>query len=412
MSALQEVVAKPRVPVLRTRDEALEVARGLAVSIAEGAARRDRERRLPHVEVDALKASGLLSISVPEEYAGPGLPPSVAAEVFAILAAADPNLAQIQHSHFVYTNLLRVAATPQQCRDVLGRVLDGALLANAQSERGGATITDIRTTLSADDQGRLVLEGTKYYCTGTMFADVILVLARLDDPRGVTGLADGDHIAFLPATSDGLAISDDWDAIGQRTTASGTVTLDRVVVSPGQVVRRAVAFESSSGYGAYAQLLHAAIDVGIARGALAAAAEFVRTKSRPWFEAEVDDAVDDPFTVQRFGELAVEVATADAVLVRAAAALDAVVARPDRGLAAEASLAVAAAKVVSERASLAVSSGLLEVSGTRSAAAPEALDRYWRNARTYTLHDPIRWKLQHLGRHALTGQLPPAHGTI
>ncbi|GGF45875.1 SfnB family sulfur acquisition oxidoreductase [Marmoricola endophyticus] len=398
--------------VLRTREEALETAHRLAAVFAEGAVRRDQERRLPHAEVDRLKASGLLAIAVPTAYGGPGLPPSVAAEVFAVLASADPNLAQIPHSHFVYLNLVRVAGTEEQCRRLFGRVLDGALLANAQSERGGKTLTDIRTTLSPDGHGALVVEGTKYYCTGTLFADIVPTLTRLDDPRGVSGLPEGDHVVLLDATSSGLAISDDWDAVGQRTTASGTVTLQSVQVHPDQVITRAKAFDDPGGYGAYAQLLHTAIDVGIARGALEAAAEFVRTKSRPWFEAEVDEAVDDPFTVQRFGELAVDVAGADALLERAGRAVDAVFAAPGRDLAAAASLAVAAAKVVGERSSLSVSSGLFEVSGTRSAAGPEALDRYWRNARTHTLHDPVRWKIQHLGRHALTGALPPSHGTI
>jgi SfnB family sulfur acquisition oxidoreductase len=401
-----------RAPVLGSADHAVRTATRLAERFTEGAAKRDRGRRLPYPEVAELAASGLLGITVPKAYGGPELPPSVAAEVFRILGAADPNIAQIPHSHFVYTNLLRVAGSERQRRDLYGQVLAGRLVANAQSERGGATITDIRTTLAVDERGHLVLDGTKYYCTGTLFADVIPVLCRLSDDRRESGLEDGDYVVFLPALVDGISIADDWDAVGQRTTASGTVTLDGVKVSDAWVVQRARAFRSPNGYGAFAQLLHAAIDTGIARGALDAAAEFVRTKSRPWFEAEVASATEDPLVVQRFGELSVEVTKAEAVLEHAARAVDLVFARPGDQNAAQASLAVAAAKVVAEQSSLAVSSGLFEVSGTRSAGGADALDRHWRNARTHTLHDPIRWKLQHLGRFALTGQEPPAHGVI
>jgi SfnB family sulfur acquisition oxidoreductase len=398
--------------VLRTADDAVRTAQRLADSFAAGAAKRDRSRRLPYPEVAELAASGLLGITVPKAYGGPELPPSVAAEVFRILGAADPNIAQVPHSHFVYNNLLRVAGSERQRKDLYGQVLNGRLVANAQSERGGTTITDIRTTLSVDDRGGLILDGTKYYCTGTLFADVIPVLCRLSDDRHESGLADGDYVVFLPAMVDGISIADDWDAVGQRTTASGTVTLDHVKVSDAWVVQRERAFRNPNGYGAFAQLLHAAIDTGIARGALEAAAEFVRTRSRPWFEAEVDTAAEDPLVVQRFGELSVEVTKAEAVLEHAARAVDLVFVRPNDRNTARASLAVAAAKIVAEQSSLAVSSALFEVAGTRSAVGGDVLDRHWRNARTHTLHDPIRWKFQHLGRYALTGQEPPVHGVI
>jgi len=151
--------------------------------------------------------------------------------------------------------------------------------------------------------------------------------------------------------------------------------------------------------------VHAAIDTGIARGSLDAATEFVRTRSRPWFEAGVDRAVDDPLLIQRFGELAVTVRTAEATLAAAGAAVDA-------ATAAEASLAVATAKIVADRAANEVSSALFEVSGTRSAAAGTNLDHFWRNARTHTLHDPVRWKYQHIGRSVLHGTPPPLHGVI
>jgi alkylation response protein AidB-like acyl-CoA dehydrogenase len=291
------------------------------------------------------------------------------------------------------------------------RVLSGRLIANAQAVRSGPTANDVATTLSLWADGRLLLTGTKYYCTGTPFADIVAVLAELDDAAGATGLPPGQCVVFLPAGTHGLSILDDWDALGQRVTGSGTVDLDRVEVRRRWVVPR-TAFATANGYGAFAQLRHASIDVGIARAALRDGAEFVRTRARPWFEAEVDRAVDDPFTVQRFGELEVDLIAADAVHERARRSVDAVFAAPDDELAARASLDVAAAKVLAERAAVGLASSIFEVCGTRAVAPDVGLDRHWRNARTHTLHDPVRWKLQHLGRHALTGQAPPRHGAI
>lgn len=203
---------------------------------------------------------------------------------------------------------------------------------------------------------------------------------------------------------------DDWQGIGQRTTGSGTVTFDGVLVDREQLIARSAAVHRPTAYGAYAQLLHAAIDAGIARGALTAATAFVRTTARPWFEAGVTRAVDDPLVIQRFGELSVAVTAAEATLAAAGLAVDAAI---DATVpVAEASLAVAAAKVLADRAANEVSAALFEVGGTRSAAADLNLHHFWRNARTHTLHDPIRWKYQHLGRALLHDNPPPLHGVI
>ncbi|WP_280386397.1 acyl-CoA dehydrogenase family protein [Nocardia wallacei] len=411
---------------------AYAVARRLADGFAVGAARRDRERELPFREIDDLAASGLLAITVPADLGGPDLPPSAVAEVVRILAAADPNIAQIPHSHFVYVNLLRLAGSPEQRRRYLGRVLGGSRIANAQSERTGATVAEIATTVRPDG-GRFRVDGVKYYCTGSLFADVLAVLTRLEDPDGTSGLTPGEYIAYLPAETPGVRIIDDWNGIGQRTTGSGTVRFDGALIDRDQLVERSAAVRAPTGYGAFAQLLHVAIDTGIARGALTAATEFVRTKSRPWFEAGVERAVDDPLLIQRFGELAVAVAAAEATLSAAGKAVDRAVAvtghdhtnsgaavdvsaSAGAGAAADriaaASLSVATAKVLADRAATEVSSALFEVGGTRSAAADLNLHHFWRNARTHTLHDPVRWKYQHIGRSLLHDVPPPLHGVI
>ncbi|WP_063006955.1 SfnB family sulfur acquisition oxidoreductase [Nocardia kruczakiae] len=405
--------------------QAHETAARLAAQFAVDAARRDSARELPHRELDQLSASGLLAVTVPAEFGGADLAPAQVAEVFRLLAAADPNIAQIPHSHFVYLNLLRLAGTRAQRERYFGRVLAGARIANAQSERTSATIADIGTTVRPVDgefvDGEFRIDGTKFYCTGSLFADLLAVLTRLDDPDGRSGLDPGEYIAFLPADTAGVTIVDDWNGIGQRTTGSGTVTFDAVRVSADQLIPRAAAVRAPTGYGAFAQLLHVAIDVGIARGALDAATDFVRTESRPWFEAGVDRASEDPLVIQRIGELAVTVAAAEATFEVAGRTVDRVVAQTNSGdldaetaaaLAAEASIAVATAKITSDRAANEVSAALFEVSGTRSAAADLDLDRFWRNARTHTLHDPVRWKYQHIGRAVLNGTPPPLHGVV
>ncbi|RPA65325.1 SfnB family sulfur acquisition oxidoreductase [Gordonia oryzae] len=408
---------------LDSAERARAAAHALADRFASGAAERDAQRRLPHEQIDELSASGLLAVTVPDRFGGPDLAPSVVADVTRILAAADPNIAQIPHSHFVYLNLLRLAASEELARKHFDAVLRGGRVANAQSERGGTTIADISTTLVADGPGRFRLDGEKFYATGSLFADTLAVLARHDADEHLDG---GEYVAFIPADAPGVELVDDWDALGQKTTGSGTVRLRGVAVDVADLVARAPAVSRPTGYGAFAQLLHVAIDVGIARGALDTAAEFARTSARPWFEAGVERAVEDPLLVQRFGELGVDLITAEATLDAAGRAVDRATGFAPYETAtadgaghdahadavADASIAVAAAKVVADRVATGIASALFEVGGTRSAAGGTGLDRFWRNARTHTLHDPVRWKLQHIGRKVLRAENPPVHGVI
>jgi SfnB family sulfur acquisition oxidoreductase len=397
------------IEVPATAEAAIAAARELAAEFAPGAAARDADRRLPFEQVQRLRESGLLAISIPREDGGPGLPPSVVAQTTAIIAAADPNIAQIPHSHYVYLGLVRLAALPPLRRRIFDSVLAGGQVANAQTERGGKTAADVATTLRRSGS-EYRLDGTKFYCTGSLFADTLAVLAQLDEP--FDGGEPGQYVAFIPADAPGVQIADDWDALGQRTTASGTITFDGVAVPADAIAPRALATSCPTGYGAVAQLLHAAIDTGIGRGALAAAAEFVKTKSRPWFEADVERAVDDPLLVQRFGELSVTVTAAEAALTAAGVQVDRAVAQPCAENAADASLAVAAAKILADRAATEVPSALFEVGGTRAAGVGNGLDHFLRNGRTHTLHDPVRWKYQHLGRALLRDELPPLHSAL
>ncbi|WP_416518493.1 SfnB family sulfur acquisition oxidoreductase [Streptomyces achromogenes] len=384
--------------------EALAVAAELAEEFRAGASLRDAERRLPRQELDRLSASGLLAVTVPAGHGGADVRTETLAEIFRLLGSADGSIAQIPQSHFVYVNVIRRQGTPEQQKFFFAELLAGRRLGNAQSEAGTKHVQDIRTRLRRRPDGSYLLSGVKHYCTGALFAHWIPVLARAED--------DTLHAAYVPRDAPGVRVVDDWDGMGQRTTASGTVHLTDVAVPADRVLPHHLTFQGPQLHGAFAQLLHAAIDAGIAADALAEAAAFVRTKSRPWFESGVESAADDPLLIQRFGELGLRVRSAEALLREAARTVDA--ARDDLtdDSAAAASIAVAAAKVVAAQAAVEVSSALFEVAGTRAALRSLNLHRHWRDARTHTLHDPTRWKVQHIGRYVIDGTRPPRHGLL
>lgn len=384
--------------------EALTVATSLAEEFRADASTRDVERRLPRAELDRLSASGLLAVTVPAEHGGADVSAQTLAEIFRLLAAADASLAQIPQSHFAYVNVIRRQGTDEQQKFFFAELLSGARLGNAQSEAGTKHVQDIRTRLQRQPDGSYNLTGIKHYSTGALFAHWIPVLARTDD--------ETLQVAYVPRDAPGLTVVDDWDGLGQRTTASGTVRLEGVRVTTDRVLPHHLTFEGPQLHGAVAQLLHTAIDTGIAGAALAEAAQFVRTKSRPWFESGVESAAEDPLLIQQFGELSVQVMASKALLGDAARALDTARADLTDDSAAEASIAVAAAKVLAARTAVEVAGALFEVAGTRSALNSLNLHRYWRDARTHTLHDPVRWKIQHIGRYVLNNTRPPRHGLL
>ena len=253
------------------------------------------------------------------------------------------------------------------------------------------------------------LQGRKYYCTGAITARWIGVSAVDDAGRLV--------LAFVERDATGVKIDEDWDVMGQRATVSGSAAFDDVVVDPGLVVPYESAFAVPQQLGARAQLWHAAIQVGIAGGALRDAGAFVTGRARPFFEAVragwTDSAATDPHTMRRYGELATKVAAAEALLASAAATLDEVTRFPrDAAEAARGSIAVAQAKAFGSAVAVEVASDLFALSGASAADERHDLSRHWRNARTHASHDPADWKYHHVGNFLLNNVPPPNHGQI
>src|ERR1039458_5777924 len=262
--------------VLFSATEALAAARSYAGSIASGGIERDRAGAGADAQPAALDASGLLGITVPAAHFGPDLSPVVLAEVIRTIAAVDPAIAQVPQAHFLFVDVVAVHGSPAQQERLFADVLAGARLGNGLAERGGQHAQDLKTRLHSGPDG-LRLDGRKYYCTGAISARWIGVGALDDDGRLV--------LAFVERDAPGVQVGDDWDVMGQRATVSGSAVFDQVPVDPGLVIPYGSAFEVPQQLGARAQLVHAAIQVGIAGGALRDAREFVRTRARPFFEA-------------------------------------------------------------------------------------------------------------------------------
>ncbi|MES2610106.1 MAG: SfnB family sulfur acquisition oxidoreductase [Pseudomonadota bacterium] len=406
--AAEEPAPPSTQPVQRIRDDAhaLEVARALAADFSRGAVARDRDRILPWDELDRFTASGLWGITVPRAYGGAGVSNVTLAEVIATISAADGSLGQIPQNHYYALEVLRVGGSDAQKAFFYRRALDGERFGNALAEIGHKDFKR-RTRLATDHPDGWRVDGQKFYCTGALFAHWIPTLVSAEQ-----GGREVTLLAFIPRQAEGVAIVDDWDGFGQRVTGSGSVSFDAVAVDPAWVVPFLASFERPTTIGPFAQLLHAAIDLGLGQGALQAMLPFVREQSRPWIDAGVERASDDPLTIRQVGDVAVRLRAAQALLRRAGRFVDQAQAAPDEASVAVASIAVAEARVLTTTASLDAGNRLFELAGTGATLDGLGLDRFWRNARTHTLHDPVRWKYHAIGNYYLNGQLPPRHGAL
>jgi SfnB family sulfur acquisition oxidoreductase len=385
---------RTRAALIRSDDEAIETARRLAAEFAVGAAARDRDRRLPLNEVEVFSASGLWGIGVPRAFGGIDVSVRTITQVFDTISAADSSLGQIPQNHFATLERLRHDGTPSQQDFFFSRALAGERFGNATAEPGDRLPSEHETRVRrCANSGRFVLTGRKVYSTGALFAHWIPVAARDDDGLPVT--------AFVARHARGVEVIDDWSGFGQRTTASGQVRLDEVELDALQIVARG-RHANIDAANAVSQVLHAAIDLGIGRASLDETKRLLHALAHPARGSGASHATGDPYTLRDIGALTVDLHAAEALTARAAESIDRARDKDaPREAVAFAIVATAEAKIVTTRFALDASNKLFELAGTQSTLSKHNLDRHWRNARTHTLHDSVRWKYHAVGQYAL-----------
>lgn len=384
--------------IITSEAEALAVADELRLFLESGASARDRNPAPPLAELDRLSASGILAITVPAAFGGLDASFTTVARVFQALAAGDPAVTQMVQSHFLFLEVIRDDGTPEQQALLYPEVLKGTRHGNAQAELGGGSALNFATRVLPGADGKLRLNGKKYYCTGALLAHRVPVAAFDDQERFV--------FVYVPRNAPGVAVEADWDSIGQRVAYSGTATFENVEVDPLWVLPHYKLFDRVAIFHPYAQIQHTAIDVGIAQNALADAVATVRARKRPRLGAPVSSPTEDPHVILRFGQLATQFHAAELLLVRAGEALDAARANLNADTAAAAAVAVAEAKAFAEDVALAISTDIFSLAGTSATETARNLDRHWRNIRTHSVHDANHWRYHVAGDYLLNGRAP------
>lgn len=381
-----------------TDDELRERFRPIFDRIAEGAVQREHERRLPFHEVQWLREARFGALRVPVEFGGFGATVRQLFDLLIDLAAAESNLPQALRVHWSFVEDQRLAGD-ERARHWLAAAADGTLVGNAITEPGVGAADRYRTTLTRKG-GDWALDGIKYYSTGSLYADHILVAADRDGER-VSVLVD--------ARQEGVEQTDDWDGFGQRLTASGTTTFTGVVVPEDRILGPGYGAPGRTYATAYLQLVQLAVLAGIARRAEADAVDWVRARTRTFTHAAADLPRHDPLVQQVIGKLSAAAFGARAAVLAVADDLDVLLdaGADDPELLDRAEASAARAQSVVIGLVLDATAQLFEVGGASITSSEAALDRHWRNARTVAAHNPLIYKQQAVGAHVLNGDPLP-----
>ncbi len=383
-----------------TPQEWIQRAAEVAAILAVDAAERDRVGATPYDEVQLLKDSGLVTLLGPAEHGGGGQTWPTAYQVVRTVATADGSIGQLLGYHLLWFWAARLVGTKEQIAAVEEQATKNKWFF------GGAVNPRDADVVVTDEGDTISFSGRKSFSTGSKVSDVTVLEGTLLD--------SGNHVfVIVPSDIDGLTFHDDWDNIGQRLTESGSVSLNHVRVGWDQAAGFVGKTFQPRVYNTLnvptIQLVFVNFYLGIARGALETAITYTREKSRSWLHGGYATAVDEPAIIDAYGDLqsklwAVE-ALADAVALEGQVIHENAweVTEQQRG---EHEVRVAGVKARATEVALEVTSRIFEVTGARSTATIEGLDRFWRNVRTHTLHDPVAYKRREVGRHLLVGELP------
>lgn len=381
-----------------SRSHPLEIAERLAGEFSLTAVERDKRGGTAKEERDQLRASGLLTLLIPQHEGGLGAEWPEILRIVRLFSRVDSSIGHLFGFQHLLLATIELFGSPEQRRQYFRETVE-----NSWFWGNALNPLDVNTTVSWRGDVR-VLNGRKGFSSGSVDADALIV----------SGVEPGNPkllIAAVPLPREGLIIHGDWDNMGQRQTDSGSVEFINAPLFDHELLRTPGPLGSirATLRPCIAQLIFANIYLGLAEGAFSEARNYTLAQTRPWLTSAVDSPQADPYILHHYGDLWVQLQAARLITDRAADSLQRAweagdtITENHRGRAA---IDIASAKVITTRSGLDVANRMFEVMGSRSTTASARLDRFWRNLRTQTLHDPVDYKLKELGDWALNCRIP------
>ena len=376
---------------------AIEIAQKLAKTFAETAAERDKQGGNPKAERDLIRQSGLLGLSIPQAFGGQGADWKTIFKTIQTIAQVDSSLAHVYGFHHLLIATVQLFAQKEQYSTWFEQTTEQNLF-------WGNTLNplDKRTTVQQISADEYIFHGDKSFCSGSIDSDILLCSGFNAQNKLLIGV--------IPTQRDGVSFLGDWNNMGQRQTDSGTSHFEQVKIHENELLLNPGPLSTpySSLRPLIAQLIFVHLFLGVAEGAFEVARETVQ-QQKAWSKSLVENAVNDPFTQKHFAEFYVQL---EGVRLLANKAVETLQKAWDIGESLDAeqrgevSIAIATAKIATTNTSLYITQNIFQVMGARATTAKLNLDRFWRNVRTQTLHDPIDYKYQEVGEWVLTGKVP------
>lgn len=382
-----------------TRLDYLEIAHSIAVELAKTAVQRDKQGGTAKKERDLIRKSGLLSLIIPKYLKGHGEDWKSIFQITRELARVDGSIAHLFGYHCLCLTSVQLYGTKPQKEKLYRETAENNWFwGNAFNPRDEHLVVK-----QEGDSWRL--NGKKSFCSGATDSDRLLISAKSPGHNRPV-------IAVIPTKRTGIVIKGDWDSFGQRQTDSGTVIFNDVLLETEEVLK----FHEQSQDGVFstlrthiAQTILVHVLLGVAEGAFEEAKKYTKTVTRPWLTSGVEQANLDPYTIRQYGDFFVQLKASEALAQHAADALSTAwkkewsLTEQERS---ECGIMIATAKASVSKTALEVTSRMFDVMGARATSAQYGFDRFWRNVRTHTLHDPIEYKIRDLGNWALNEQAP------
>src|ERR1700683_2707062 len=381
------------------RQHAFEIADQLAAAFAQTAVERDKRGGTAKTERDLLRASGLLNVTIPADLGGWGMDWPDTMKLIRIFARVDSSIAHLFGFQHLMLASVSLYGSPAQTERLFSETVR-----NQWFWGNALNPLDKRTSLTPNRGAGYLINGRKSFCSGALDSDMLVVSA-------IRSVDEKFMVVALPSDRTGIRILDDWGAMGERQTDSGTVEFDAVAAGQEEFLRTPGPLGSirASLRSCIAQLILSNIFLGIAEGALEESRNYTLAQTRPWIASTAKSATEDPYILANYGDFFVDLQAAQALtdiagesLQRAWESGDAIT-ENQRG---KCALDVATSKVITNNAGLEITTRMFEVMGARAAAGPARIDRFWRNLRTHTLHDPVDYKIRELGDWTLNRRLP------
>ncbi|MGH3373872.1 MAG: acyl-CoA dehydrogenase family protein [Actinoallomurus sp.] len=385
-----------------TTGEWFDRGRQIAEILVVDAAQRDKEGKPPHREVELLKDSGLVTLLGPKAHGGGGETWPTALRVCREISKADGSIGQLLGYHYLWAWATRFFGTEEQIAQEEERYTRNRYFYS------GAINPRDKDIVASDDGDTLRLNGGKSFASGSLVSDLTCLTGALEDGRRLFAIVD--------SKSPGLVYNNDWNNMGQRLTESGSITTTDLVLpwsaAIGYVDKKITPMVYSSLSLLTLQLVMTNMYLGIAEGAVESAAEYTRTTTRPWPYGGDDKeaATDEWYILEAYGDFRSRLWAAEALIDRVNEELaDLLHGKREAvtfGQRGEVAVRISAAKQRIIREGLDICSRIFEVMGARSTGAGYGFDRFWRNLRVHSLHDPVAYKVREVGRYALLGELP------